>query len=372
MGHSMGGGCSFLAAESNPNITTVVGFAPAETNPSAIAAAANAAIPALVFIGSKDAVTAPAGNATAIYNAVPADCKAYVTITDGSHCRFAESSALCEFGESSSCLGCSFISRPQHHSLTFQYLNPWLRFYLKGECDQFDVFQNLLTSVSEVTTEQSCNYSLPVADFSISGMTEFCDRDSVLFSASGSYDFQWSNGDTTSFITIFESGNYQLIVTDYMNCRDTSRSETIVANPPPAPLIEQRGDSLLVTGNFIIQWLLEGDSITGATELSIIPTSVGWYSAMVTDSNGCSGMTDSVQILLTIIKENMPTKQIALYPNPTNGKVYFDDYLKQTKIFNIYGEAVMELNGSEADLSELAQGVYLLKEGERVVRIFKY
>ena len=38
MGHSMGGGASMLAAANSSSIQTVIGLAPAETNPSAVAA----------------------------------------------------------------------------------------------------------------------------------------------------------------------------------------------------------------------------------------------------------------------------------------------------------------------------------------------
>ena len=44
MGHSMGGGASFLGAANNSAITTLVNFAAAETNPSAIAASAQVQI----------------------------------------------------------------------------------------------------------------------------------------------------------------------------------------------------------------------------------------------------------------------------------------------------------------------------------------
>ena len=49
MGHSMGGGATILAASTNTSIKAIVGLAPAETNPSAIAAASNVTVPAIIF-----------------------------------------------------------------------------------------------------------------------------------------------------------------------------------------------------------------------------------------------------------------------------------------------------------------------------------
>ena len=75
MGHSMGGGATFLGAENNTNITTVIGLAPAETTPSAIAAAANVAVPALVFTADEDMVTPAVDHQIPIYNGLGNSCK---------------------------------------------------------------------------------------------------------------------------------------------------------------------------------------------------------------------------------------------------------------------------------------------------------
>ena len=60
MGHSMGGGSAFLAMQANPNITAMAAMAPAETNPSAVGAAANIQRPTLIFAGINDCVAPPA------------------------------------------------------------------------------------------------------------------------------------------------------------------------------------------------------------------------------------------------------------------------------------------------------------------------
>jgi hypothetical protein len=57
LGHSMGGGASFLAAENNSIISTLVTFAAAETNPSAISASLNITVSTLIFSGDDDCVT---------------------------------------------------------------------------------------------------------------------------------------------------------------------------------------------------------------------------------------------------------------------------------------------------------------------------
>ena len=67
MGHSLGGGATMLAAQTNANIETIIGLAPAETSPSAITAASQITVPALVLSGSADGVTPPASHHLPIY-----------------------------------------------------------------------------------------------------------------------------------------------------------------------------------------------------------------------------------------------------------------------------------------------------------------
>ncbi len=307
MGHSMGGGCTFLAGGSNPNVTTVVGFAPAETNPSAVAAAPGITVPALVFVGSQDNVAPAATHSTLMYNAAGSSCKAYVTITDGAHCRFAESNFLCEFGESSVCIGCSFIDRVTHHAITFQLLNPWLRFYLKGECAQWEVFQDLLTTASGITSQQSCNYSLPVADFTASGSTSFCDGGSVSFTASGNYGFEWSTAETTQTITVTQSGDYFMVATDSYDCKDTSSSTTVDVYDHPSPALSSNGDFTLCEGETQVLFLddefasYQWSDGSGDSVLSVNET--GDYFVEVVDVSGCAGVSDTVHVEVSPLPE---------------------------------------------------------------------
>lgn len=83
MGHSMGGGASFLAAENNPSISSLITFAPAETNPSAITAAANISSSALIFSGEDDCISPPVENQVPMFNNLNSDCKTHINIING-------------------------------------------------------------------------------------------------------------------------------------------------------------------------------------------------------------------------------------------------------------------------------------------------
>jgi predicted dienelactone hydrolase len=162
MGHSMGGGCTMLAAENNTSIKTIIGLAPAETNPSAITASANITVPALIISGGQDGVTPPANHHLPIYNALNSACKTFVNIVGGAHCYFANTNFNCDFGESTSSSGIS-ITRAQQHQKMYDLITPWLAFYLKEDCAAFIEFENQLNSTG-ITSQRTCNYSLPVVD----------------------------------------------------------------------------------------------------------------------------------------------------------------------------------------------------------------
>lgn len=155
MGHSMGGGCSFLAIQYDSTITAVATLAPANTNPSSIVAATNIYIPALVFSGANDCVTPPEDHQIPMYDSLSSFCKTFVSIIGGSHCQFANYNFLCSVGENS-CSPDPEITPFEQQSTTFSLLLPWLNFYLKNDCAAGPEFQNLITAGVGINSEQNC------------------------------------------------------------------------------------------------------------------------------------------------------------------------------------------------------------------------
>jgi pimeloyl-ACP methyl ester carboxylesterase len=156
MGHSMGGGASFLASENNPNIITLINFAAAETNPSAILAASNISIPALIFSGDEDCVSPPISNQNIMFDSLKSICKVQVNIINGGHCYFANENVLCSIGESS-CNANLNITRNDQQSVTDDFLKIWLNFYLKSDQNSFSVFNDSLLASNRITYSKFCN-----------------------------------------------------------------------------------------------------------------------------------------------------------------------------------------------------------------------
>ena len=156
MGHSMGGGASFLATENNPNIITLINFAAAETSPSAISAASNITIPSLIFSGEDDCVSPPISNQNIMFDSLNSICKTQINIINGGHCYFANENTLCSFGESS-CNPNLNITRNEQQSVTNDFLKIWLNFYLKSDQNSFSIFNDSLQSSNRITYSQFCN-----------------------------------------------------------------------------------------------------------------------------------------------------------------------------------------------------------------------
>ena len=109
-GHSMGGGSAFLAAASDRNAHALFVLAPAQTNPSAIAAAAKVRASTFIVLGSRDCVTPRATHGQPMFDALNLlpSIKFIVEIPGASHCQFATGSTSCAIAEQS-CGGAATI-----------------------------------------------------------------------------------------------------------------------------------------------------------------------------------------------------------------------------------------------------------------------
>lgn len=163
MGHSMGGGASFLAAENNSNIHALINFAAAETIPSAITAASNITVPSLIFSGDDDCVAPPMDHQNIMYDSLNSDCKTQVKIINGGHCYFADNNFNCNFGETL-CNSSLNITRAEQQSVTNDFLNLWLDYALKGNQNAGIVFNDSLQTSNRINYLQHCT-SLGIADF---------------------------------------------------------------------------------------------------------------------------------------------------------------------------------------------------------------
>jgi dienelactone hydrolase len=228
MGHSMGSGASFLAAENNTSIETVIGLAPAETTPSAITAASQVSVDALVLSGSSDGVTPPADHHLPIYYGLNVACKHFISVTGGAHCYFANANFNCDFGEATASTGIT-ITRTDQQQVLNDYVTEWLDYKLNDNCTAFTNFQSLLTSDTRVTYLDSCNINIPVIN------TAVTQNGNMLTASATGVSYQWIDcnignhivGEVNQSFTATTNGNYAAIITEN-GCSDTTACFTIV------------------------------------------------------------------------------------------------------------------------------------------------
>ncbi|MBK9453784.1 MAG: choice-of-anchor D domain-containing protein [Bacteroidetes bacterium] len=135
------------------------------------------------------------------------------------------------------------------------------------------------------------------------------------------YGYLWSNGDTTEDLFNVAAGNYTLTISDAAGCFFTS-TVTVAAFPALNPMVSQAGNTLTAVLTWTTyQWLLNGNTILGATANSFTPTVSGSYSLQVTDTNGCSGVSDTTNITIVGIADHMGDwEELTIFPNPTRNE----------------------------------------------------
>ena len=158
MGHSMGGGCAFLAMQYDTAITVLATLAAANTTPSAITAARTITRPSIVFSGVNDCITPPSTHQIPMYDSLKSTCKTLINITGGAHCFFAGNNTNCYLGQAT-CTPKPAITAAAQQSITFNLLIPWLNFYLKNNCASASQFQELINASSGITSVQNCTLS---------------------------------------------------------------------------------------------------------------------------------------------------------------------------------------------------------------------
>lgn len=231
----------------------------------------------------------------------------------------------------------------------------------------------------EVTPVYTCatatSFSLPVEviDVTITPLadTQACAGDTLLLAATVTDDmsWQWTQDDALiagaddSILAVNVSGLYSVIVSKGA-CTDTSTAVSVTIHDLPVVSLTQSNDSLMATPGFTAyQWIYEGTDIAGAVADYFVPVITGAYSVRVTDTNGCSALSDTLAFELpTGIEAPGPGGKIAIYPNPASN-VIFISALKPVyaKLCTLDGRLLADCGfANKVDISDLPCGMYIL------------
>lgn len=237
MGHSMGGGSSFLACKNNTQATTMITFAAANTNPASIDSATKVTIPTLVLAGAEDCVAPTADHQLPMYTNTASALKYFVELVGASHCKFSDgNSTTCNFGEGTSCIGWGpFLSVQDQQTRVLSLSEPWLNYYLKGNCNEWTTFtNNLATLTTNGFVNQQANVGtnlVPSASISQNGNMLVCTGNAL------SYQWYLNNapiaGSNSANYTPTSSGIYSVTALGSNGCVASSASLNFIMTNIP-------------------------------------------------------------------------------------------------------------------------------------------
>ncbi|MDR3679870.1 MAG: T9SS type A sorting domain-containing protein, partial [Flavipsychrobacter sp.] len=227
----------------------------------------------------------------------------------------------------------------------------------------------------------------PIPTIQTLGPTTFCWGSSDILHVNAGTGtglaYQWYNrgsaivGATGPNLTVFDSGYYNVIVTVVGSCTQTSNNtDTIVVNQLAAPVITGSPYSSLITssGSYAhYQWYLGTTPLVGDTLSSVNVYVNGSYHLVVTNSEGCTGVSNVFVKNTTGVSNVSGNNDITIYPNPVSTVVHIDASIPvDATISTIEGrEALKQADAKTIDLSSLANGIYMIRVYDKAGTLLK-
>lgn len=172
----------------------------------------------------------------------------------------------------------------------------------------------------------------PSAAVTASGPLAFCAGNNVTLSAPLGNSYSWSNGATSSSITVGSSGSYTVTVTNGFGCSTASSASVVAVSPNPvvsltaAPyqnlypgLSTNLTAQVTPSGSYNYTWFRNGSvisGVTGNTLSNITLGQLGQYSVRVQNQTGlpCATLSNLVTI------GDSATTRLFILPNPSKGQ----------------------------------------------------
>jgi hypothetical protein len=125
-----------------------------------------------------------------------------------------------------------------------------------------------------------------------SGSTTICSGGSVTLTAPAASSYLWSNGATTSSISVSSVGSYTVQVSNAAGCQSVPSAATVVTSgtAPAQPSITAGGATSFCTGGSVTLTATTGSAYlwsNGATTSSITVSTAGTYTVQVSNAAGC-------------------------------------------------------------------------------------
>lgn len=154
-----------------------------------------------------------------------------------------------------------------------------------------------LTNTSGCDSIVTLNLTVASASITTNGNTTFCQNQSVVLLSSAATGNLWSNGPSSSSITVSTSGSYTVTITDAFGCVTTSNPINVIVNPLPTVSagVDQTfcsGTPVTLAGSGAQNYIWNNGIVNGQ---AFSPTSNLNCIVIGTDANGCAD-TDTMFI----------------------------------------------------------------------------
>lgn len=233
----------------------------------------------------------------------------------------------------------------------------------------------------------------PDAVISPSGELVLCKSDTTVLSIVGfdtSITYQWYRntsklvGKTSADLEVFNfTGRYYFYAESIPGCKSKSPETyvNVVNNPTDTAVLSLQGHLLITDGFSTYKWLLNGNTISGATDSTHLATANGTYIVYGYDTNGCTaGYSNSVTIKTVGVNQFVDESGIAVYPNPVinhmeihnqSGSADFIFELVNTQGATVYTGALKAADKVLVDVSSFPPGLYILRLNDGRLSYFK-
>jgi len=201
-----------------------------------------------------------------------------------------------------------------------------------------------------------------------SDKTVMCSGDSARMCApDGFASYLWNTGGTDSCVSAYTGGQYYVTVTDANACTAESNRIALTVHSAPSISISVNGDTLTAYGAVSYQWYRNGSSILNAVSNIYVASEAGSYTVAVTDSNGCSALSNPT--IITGMKELSGGNGVRIFPNPSaDGSwqlLVGDNWMNaRIEIFDAKGKLLFQsaITHSQVNLTpDVSPGIYLLR-----------
>lgn len=194
--------------------------------------------------------------------------------------------------------------------------------------------------------------ALPLATITPASGTNICQGNTVVLNANSGtgFTYQWQedgldiSGATSGSWNAGNNSNYTVIVTDSNSCQQKSTAVAITVIPFPAAAITAGGSTNVCQGSTVTlngttgtglsyQWLLDGNTISGATSSSYDAGTGGSYTVAIASNNGtCIDTANGINVnmlnvpVATITANTATTfcegDSVLLHTNDSTGLIY--------------------------------------------------